>query len=336
VGSGASCDGVTDVFNVLISSAGRRVGLLRAFREALRELGLDGHVLAADVSDLSPAFHLADAHFLVPPCTSPEFVPALSDLCAREGIRLVVPTIDPELPVLAEHREAFAENGTTVAISSPEVIRIGWDKGTTNEWLRCNGFPTVRQVIPGVGGTVELPFPLVVKPRRGSAAVGVRVVSDDAELQLSIRNGDVVVQELAPGVEHTLDVFVDRSGTPMCAVPRRRIEVRAGEVSKGRTLRCEPLIDLASRICEALPGAYGVITIQVFLEEDSGEMNVIEINPRFGGGFPLAWEAGARYPTWLIQDVLGRTPDVRTDWRDGLVMLRYDDAVFVNEGDLRP
>jgi carbamoyl-phosphate synthase large subunit len=327
---------VTDAFNVLVSSAGRRVGLVRAFREALRELGVEGRVLAADVSDLSSAFHLADAGFLVPPCTSPEFVPALTDLCGREAIRLVVPTIDPELPVWAEHREAFAENGTTVAISSPEVVSIGWDKVNTSEWLRCNGFPTVQQVVPEDGATVALPFPLVVKPRKGSAAIGVRVVSDHAELGVATREGDVVVQELAPGDEHTVDVFVDRSGRPLCAVPRRRIEVRAGEVSKGRTVRSEPLIDLASRIGATLPGAYGVITVQIFLEADGGEMNVIEINPRFGGGFPLAWEAGARYPTWLIQDVLGRRPDVRLDWRDGLVMLRYDDAVFVDVRGLKP
>jgi carbamoyl-phosphate synthase large subunit len=296
---------------------------------------VEGRVLAADVSDLSSAFHLADAGFLVPPCTSREFVPALTDLCEREAIRLVVPTIDPELPVWAEHRESFAENGTTVAISSPEVVSISWDKVDTNEWLRCNGFPTVRQVVPEEGAIVALPFPLVVKPRRGSAAIGVRVVSDHAELSVAIREGDVVVEELAPGDEHTVDVFVDRTGRPLCAVPRRRIEVRAGEVSKGRTVRSEHLIDLASRISATLPGAYGVITVQIFLEAD-GEMNVIELNPRFGGGFPLAWEAGARYPTWLIQDVLGRRPDVRTDWRDGLVMLRYDEAVFVDTRDLKP
>jgi carbamoyl-phosphate synthase large subunit len=328
---------VTDAFNVLVSSAGRRVGLVRAFREALRELGLKGRVFAADVSDLSSAFHLADGSFLVPSCTSAEFVPALMDLCARESIQLVVPTVDPELPVWAEHRQTFADNGTMVAISSPEVISIGWNKVTTNEWLRCNGFPTVRQVVlPLDGGTVPLPFPLVVKPIRGSAAIGVRVVSDDADLSAAIRQGDVVVEEFAPGTEHTLDVFVDRYGNPGCVVPRRRMEVRAGEVSKGRTVRSQPLIDLASRICAALPGAYGVITVQVFLEADSGDMRVIEINPRFGGGFPLAWEAGARYPTWLIQDVLGLQPNVRTDWTDGLVMLRYDDAVFVDARELKP
>jgi carbamoyl-phosphate synthase large subunit len=326
---------VADPFNVLISSAGRRVGLLHTFREALQELRLKGRVLAGDVSDLSSAFHAADAGFLVPPCSSSEFVPTMIDLCARENVRLVVPTIDPELPVWAEHREAFLRRGTAVAISTPQVIRIGWDKCATHEWLRSNGFPTVRQVLPEDRETANLPFPLVVKPRTGSAAVGVRVVSDEVELKLAVRQPDVVIQEFAPGVEHTLDVFVDRSGTTRCAVPRMRIEVRAGEVSKGRTVRSEPMIDLASRICSALPGAYGVITVQIFLEEDGEAMRVIEINPRFGGGFPLAWEAGARYPTWLIEDVLGRTPAVRTDWRDGLVMLRYDEAVFVDAGELQ-
>jgi carbamoyl-phosphate synthase large subunit len=327
---------LTDSFNVLISSAGRRVALMTTFRSALAEVGIGGKILAADVTQLSAAYHCADASFLVPACRSPEFVPALLDICRARDVRLVVPTIDPELPVFAEHRTAFAEARANVAISSPQVIAIGRDKIATHAWLRESGFPTVRQVVPENGVVQGLSFPLIVKPRMGSAAIGVRIVRDEQELRLATtRDGEFIVQEIAPGVEHTIDVFVDRWGEPRCAVPRRRIEVRAGEVSKGRTVRSQSLIDLSSRICAALPGAYGVITIQIFLEEASGVMNVIEINPRFGGGFPLAWEAGARYPTWLIQELLGRTPDVRTDWKDDLVMLRYDGAVFVDGKDLR-
>jgi carbamoyl-phosphate synthase large subunit len=320
---------------VLISSAGRRVALMNTFRSALAEIGIRGKIFAADVTQLSSAYLCADARFLVPTCNSPEFVPALLDICRAQDVRLVVPTIDPELPVFAEHRAAFEESRTTVAISSPQVITIGRDKIATHAWLKESGFPTVRQIVPEDRAVEGLPFPLIVKPRMGSAAIGVRVVRDELELRLATQDRGFIVQEIAPGVEYTVDVFVDRSGEPRCAVPRRRIEVRAGEVSKGRTVRSQSLIDLSSRICATLPGAYGVITIQIFLEEASGAMRVIEINPRFGGGFPLAWEAGARYSTWLIQDVIGRTPDVRTDWKDDLVMLRYDEAVFVDGKDLR-
>jgi carbamoyl-phosphate synthase large subunit len=111
-------------------------------------------------------------------------------------------------------------------------------------------------------------------------------------------------------------------------VPRRRLEVRAGEVSKGITVREPAVIDLAVRAAEALPGAWGCLNVQIFHDVASGQLAVIELNPRFGGGFPLAWEAGAHYPRWILEEVLGLPSTVHDRWTDGLVMLRYDAAVF--------
>ncbi len=168
-------------------------------------------------------------------------------------------------------------------------------------------------------------WPLIAKPRSGSAGIGVVHCASVSDLP----EGDVVVQELAPGAEHTVDVLVLRDGRCRVAVPRRRLEVRAGEVSKGVTVRHEPLQALARAIAEALPGAYGVLNVQVFADGD--ELRVIEVNARYGGGFPLAYEAGARLPDWTIEELLGRPSTVTDDWREGLVMLRYDEAVFVDE-----
>jgi carbamoyl-phosphate synthase large subunit len=113
-------------------------------------------------------------------------------------------------------------------------------------------------------------------------------------------------------------------------VPRRRIETRGGEVSKGVTIRQPPVITLAKQIAEALPGGYGVLNVQIFYDEKTDALAVIEINPRFGGGYPLAHEAGAHMTRWLLEDVFD-LPSTATDdnWRDGLVMLRFDEAVFV-------
>lgn len=316
---------------MLLSSAGRRVALLHAFRQSLRNLGLTGQVMAADMSPLSSAFHAADRRFLVPPCSSDEFVPAMLDVCARANVGLVVPTIDPELPVYASNSRRFADVGTTVAVSSPDVVAIGADKRATYAWLQENALPTVRQ------GTVEeaqrhperWPFPLIVKPLGGSAAVGVAQVRTWTELEVAAAGGGVVVQTVATGAEHTIDILVDRPGRCVCAVPRRRLEVRAGEVSKGMTVRSAALQALARRVCELLPGAFGALNLQVF-SDDAGRLSIVELNPRFGGGFPLAWQAGALLPQWLIEDVLGLASTARPDsWRDGLVMLRYDEAVFL-------
>jgi carbamoyl-phosphate synthase large subunit len=165
----------------------------------------------------------------------------------------------------------------------------------------------------------------------------VGIVRDAAELAVAVGRpelGEMVVQTLAPGREHTIDVLADRGGRCVCAVPRRRIEVRSGEVSKGVTVRSPELQDLAARICEALPGAFGTITIQVFVGDAPGRLAVIEINARYGGGFPLALEAGADFPRWQLEELLGLPSTATADgWRDGLVMLRYDAAVFVDEAD---
>jgi carbamoyl-phosphate synthase large subunit len=140
-----------------------------------------------------------------------------------------------------------------------------------------------------------------------------------------------VAQTIASGNEHTIDALTDHTGRCICAVPRRRLETRSGESSKGITVRSDELISLAERICESLPGPYGPLTIQVFIDDSTGEVNVVEINPRFGGGYPLSWEAGARYPQWMIEEILG-LPSTATssEWQSGLVMLRWDEGVFVS------
>ena len=330
-------------FTVLVSSAGRRVELLRGFRDALAAAGLAGRVLAADRSWYSSAFHEADEGVLVPACDDDAFVPAVLELCDKHAVDLVVPTIDPELPVYAAARERFAAAGVTVAVSGPETVAIAADKVLTHTWLVEHGLPTVRQAGVDVvrADPPGWPFPLVVKPRFGSAGIGVSIVSDPDELDtaarggemLLARGGEMVVQEVAPGREHTIDVLVDASGRCVSAVPRRRLEVRAGEVSKAVTVRSPALEDLAARVGSALPGAYGPLTVQVFAAGDGG-LAVIEVNARFGGGFPLAREAGADHPRWLIEEVAGlpSTADAGA-WRAGLVMLRYDAAVFVDEGE---
>jgi carbamoyl-phosphate synthase large subunit len=299
-------------------------------------MGLTGKILAADMSPLSAAFHMADNAFVVPRCTDAAFVPTMLEICRKHEVRLVVPTIDTELPVYAAHRGDFEDIGTTVAVSAPESISMSADKESTHEWLTGRGFPTIRQTTParlrlGDEGSEGFTFPLVVKPRRGSASIGVAIVNNSEELKAATAGGDFVLQTIASGGEYTVDVFVDRSGTCRCAVPRRRVEVRAGEVSKAITKRKDDLMELARRIVETMPHTFGVLNVQVFLDESSGQKAVIEINPRFGGGFPLAWQAGADFPRWLIQEVLGQESEASWDsWSDGLVMLRYDEAVFVS------
>lgn len=317
-------------FNVLISSAGRRVVLLRLFREALKDLDLGGRILAVDCSRTAPAFHEADLGVQVPRCTDSSFLGIMLDLCRSESVNLIVPTIDLELPVYAAARDDFVRLGATVAVSSPDMIAICADKVLTNRWLQDNGFPTVRQWYGAGLGPDDADFPVVVKPRFGSASIGLSQARERVELQVCMRRAsDPVIEAIAPGAEYTVNVLVGRKGKVLAAVPHQRLEVRSGEVSKGITVKRRDLIEVASRLGETLPGAFGALNFQGFLDSD-GAFRIIEINGRFGGGYPLAHRAGVNFPRWLIEETLALESTPRfDDWEDGLAMLRYDEAVFV-------
>ncbi len=315
--------------NILLTCIGRRVGLLDAFRKALTELGVKGRVYGADHSRLAPAFHRADEGFLVPAAREGEpYVEALVTICKQHEVGLLVPLIDWELESLADGRERFQQAGTRALISSPRIVRICRDKLQTFEFLRRHGFDT-PEVFP-YEKALKGPFPLFVKPRYGSSAKDVHRIPDRDALEFYQRAAteETVIQEFADGREHTVDVYAGLDGAARVAVPRRRLKVRDGEVSKAVTVRHPEIVRQSMRLVEALEECVGVVTLQCFLTVD-GRVRFIEINPRFGGGVPLAIRAGANFPRWLIEQHLGHRAHIDPDaWEDGLVMLRYDEAVF--------
>ncbi|MFL6353878.1 MAG: ATP-grasp domain-containing protein [Bryobacteraceae bacterium] len=324
--------------NILISSAGRRVSLMNCFRESLSELGISGRVIAVDATPYSAAVQLADDFYLVPRCTDPNFIPEIQQICEQEQVHLVVPTIDPELPAYAAAREQFRKQGTAIAISSPDTVRICNNKILTHEWLVAQGVPVPKQAAPEVvlADSRDWLLPLVVKPIDGSGSLGVRTVTSFGELAALVsKSNGVIVQECIQGAEYTINVFLDREGRCLCAVPHFRMEVRGGEVSKGVTVKSREMMHLADTIVESMPGACAALNVQCF-STAAGDLKVIEINARFGGGYPLAHRAGAPMTTWLIEEILGRERRERFDgWQDGLTMLRYDEAVFVPRSTLR-
>jgi len=318
--------------NILFTSGGRRVALIRAFQESARRLGLESRIFVADAKDTAPALRLDGVTPLdVPHVTSRDYIPRLVSICQKNHIRLLVPLIDPELRVLASARQQLAEVGTFVLVSSPESVAIGEDKRNTAEFFLRNGFPTPRVFWDARQAAEAGRFPLIVKPARGSSSVGVHCVRDRRELEFfSSYVADSMVQEYITGVEYTMDVLAGMDGRALCCVPRRRIETRAGEVSKGLTVRHPGLIELCTAVVEKMPGAVGCITIQAFVDA-AGGIKLIEINPRFGGGYPLSYEAGADYPRAILR-MLRNEPAEPIQWNDNVLMLRYDEAIFVKGG----
>lgn len=318
---------------VLFTCIGRRVELLNAFRRAARRLSIRLETHGADASRLSPAIHLVDRAHVVPSIASGKYVPELLNIVRRNRIDLLIPLIDTELPVLAGAVSDFAAGGCTALISSSEVVRTCRDKILTYRMLRGAGIDTPQtwEWSEAVKRKRNR-YPLFLKPRAGSAAMGNYVVKNAEELKtFGRRVKDAIVQEFVRGTEHTLDVYTGFDGVPRCVVPRRRLEVRTGEASKAQVVKDEAIMAVGRQVAEALEECRGVVTVQCMVTS-RGRIRVIEINPRFGGGVPLAIHAGADFPRWILMELTGRRPRIRAvGFRDDVAMLRYDQSVFVNK-----
>lgn len=316
---------------LLITSAGRRVALLQAFRAGAEELGIDLDVVACDLQpELSAACQIADDRFAAPPATEPGYVDKLLDECRRREIHLLVPTIDPELLPLAQAVTRFEEAGTSLAISDPSLVAMARDKLATSEFFAANGIATpatwpldtIRE-----GGS-DWPWPLMIKPRHGSASRSIGIAERAGDLPLSDEE-PMIAQELLSGDEWTVNLYFDKIGALRASVPHRRIRVRAGEVEKGITKRLDVLESISAKLAACLPGPRGAMCYQAMIGP-GGQASVFEINARFGGGFPLANHAGARFAKWLLEERAGLPCSADEGWMEGITMLRYDAAVFVH------
>lgn len=310
----------------LLSSGGRRGALLHILQNLPRQG--ESSVVVTDASELSAAGHLAEHFELVPRISHPDFIPRMLEICREYDVTTVVPTIDTELAILSRTREEFAAAGTEVLVSAPEVIELSSDKWKFNSWLLEHGFPGITTFEVDGFSPELLAGPVVAKPRGGSSSVGVIRADSADRLDLASLSRDYIIQECVEGVEVTIDFAVSRSGKFLGAVPRKRIEVRGGEVSKGVTVRNPELEEFTRQFAEALPGAFGILNVQVFLNEDNGDFRVLELNARVGGGYPLSDAAGADFFSRLLSD----SEDAVDSWQEGLLMLRYDEAVFVPAG----
>lgn len=325
---------------VLFTCIGRRVSLLRSFQRAAKELGLPASFLGTDTTKLSPALQLCDEALLVEPITHPQYISQLLHIVRRYAVSLLAPTVDLDLRLLAEHKPRFEELGCRVLVSDPEVIDMCQDKRRTFDFLVKNGFdsPATMSVRAALAADRkgELKWPCFLKRWDGYAGRDNAVARNRSELRFfAKRIPNVMCQEFVEGIEYTCDAYVDFDMRVRCVVPRRRIEVRSGEVSKGQVVKNLEIMSQARRVVELLGAGPGVITVQLFVTDD-GRIRFTEVNPRFGGGAPLSIQAGADFPRWILQELTGNPPQIDFDgFTDGLTMLRYDAEVWAQDAELK-
>lgn len=317
--------------NILLLSSGRRVELVQAFQRAFAEVSPNSKVIAADAQPLAPALYHADEAIILPKISASNYKDELSKAIQKYEIDLVIPTIDPELPVLADLREELeAETNTKIMVAEPWVTKICNDKVLTQEHVLKNGL-----LAPAILEPSEIQmqsFPLILKPRAGSSSIGVNIVSSLDELEYLLpRTQNPMVQQLVYGDEFTADCFSDFNGNVISVVPRLRIATRGGEILKGRIVKDPEVIDAVRKLLESLPMP-GHSTVQCFKTERGVEF--IEVNPRFGGGAPMSIVAGADSCKRLVTLLNGGSLEYDESYEDGLTFLRFDQSIVLRGSDI--
>jgi carbamoyl-phosphate synthase large subunit len=311
--------------NILFTCAGRRTYLLKYFRE---QLAGEGKIIATDMQLSAPALTAADVKIQVPAVYDPSYIDKTLDICKQYEVRALISLNDLELPIIAENKARFEAVGTTPLVSSPEVIDICFDKYKTAQFVESIGLKTPLTFVNLAQAKVALSdgplhYPLILKPRWGSGSIGIEVVNDDEELDeiyallnkkikksilatASVGDEYILIQQCIKGQEYGMDVMNDLQGNNLGVAVKMKLSMRAGETDKAKTVDNPAIAAVGRTLAEHLRHI-GNLDCDIF--EKDGELYVLELNPRFGGGFPFSYEAGVNFPKVIIELMKGDKPD---------------------------
>ena len=316
--------------NILILSAGTRNKVVQYFKKAV---GTQGTVIATDMSELAPAVYEADKFYKVPRMTDQGYIDVIFDICKKEEINGVLTLIDPELSLLAKHKDEFAKMGVTVIGSSYELCERALDKMEMFDWLTAHGYKCAKSYVDKekfyadvAAGAIT--YPVFVKPVRGSASVAISKVYDRDTVELLFAHNDnLMIQEFLDGQEIGADVYIDMiSGEVVSIFTKKKIVMRAGETDKAVSFKDEKLFDLIEKFARE-SGWSGQIDIDIF--DVNGEYYISEVNPRFGGGYPHAYECGCDHMTLILNNLSGKK-NVKNigAYDDGVYMMKYNELLI--------
>lgn len=316
--------------NILILSAGTRNKIVQYF---VKTLTGKGTVIATDCSDLAPAIYEADKHHIVPRMTALGYLDVILDICKKEEITGVLSLIDPELSLLAENREKFEAIGTTVIGSSYALCEMSLDKFQMYRWLETHGYRCAKSYMDKEAFFADvdagvITYPVFVKPARGSASISISKVYDRETVELLFAHEDgLMIQEFLDGQEIGADVYIDMVSHEVVSIfTKKKLKMRAGETDKAVSFKDEKLFALIERFVKDA-GYNGQIDIDIF--DVNGEYYISEVNPRFGGGYPHAFESGADHMKLIVNNLEGKANKCTIgEYKDGVYMMKYNEVMF--------
>jgi carbamoyl-phosphate synthase large subunit len=319
---------MSDSINILILSCGTRNKVVQYF---VKELSGKGCVVAADCSELAPALYEADKHFIVPRMNDERYLDIILSICKEQKIKAVLSLIDPELSLLAKHKQDFLDIGTVPIISDYDVVEMCFDKYSFYKYLVQNNFKTVRSYIDKElfykdveAGIIN--YPVFVKPVRGSASININKVNTKEEIDLLFdRFDNLMIQEYMDGIEYGADVYIDMiSGEPVAIFTKEKIKMRAGETDKSVSKKDKELFGLIEKFVKTA-GFKGIIDIDIF--KVNNEYYISEVNPRFGGGYPHAYESGVNIPKMIINNIDNIVnKEVIGEYEEGIYMMKFNEV----------
>ena len=314
--------------NVLILAAGTRNKIVQYFKNTFRGIG---NVVATDASELGPAIYDADKFYIVPPITAEGYIDGILDICRKEQIDGVLSLIDPELSLLAANEKRFQQLGVQIIGSSYELCELSLDKMQMYRWLSAHGYACARSWMDidaffKAVDSGEISFPVFVKPYRGSASIHISKAYDKETVALLFAHEDnLMIQEFLDGQEIGADVYIDLiSGEVVSIFTKKKIKMRAGETDKAVSFKDARLFDLIVHFVKEA-GFRGQIDIDLF--EIDGEYYISEVNPRFGGGYPHAWECGCDHMKLILNNLNGTANQKQIGaYEEGVYMMKYNEV----------
>ena len=315
--------------NILILSAGTRNKIVQYFKKTVGE---DGKVIATDMSKLAPAVYEADKFYQVPRMSDPGYIDIIFDICKKEEVNAVLTLIDPELSLLAKYKENFARLGVTAIGSSYELCERALDKMQMFLWLTRHGYKCAKSYVDKDKfyediNAGKINYPVFVKPVRGSASIAISKVYDKETIELLFKKSDnLMIQEFLNGQEIGADVYIDMlSGETVSIFTKKKLLMRAGETDKAVSFKDEKLFDLIEKFVRD-SGWRGQIDIDIF--EINGEYYISEVNPRFGGGYPHAYECGCNHMALILNNLKGLANKKNIGaYEEGVYMMKYNEIM---------
>ena len=319
--------------NILVTSSGTRNKVIQYFKDTLKGIG---RVIATDMSINAPSIYEADAFYLVPRITAPNYMDVIYDICKKEKITGILSLIDPELSLLAEHSEELKRLGVVVVGSSKELCDLSLDKWAMYQYLIKKGYNCARSYM-NINDFYEdkekglIDYPVFVKPAHGSASLSIAIAKDNETLEVLMKqDADMMIQEFLHGQEIGVDCYIDLiSGELVSIFSKQKILMRAGETDKGRSFKDEKLFNLVTKFVDQC-GFRGQIDIDIF--DIDGEYYISEVNPRFGGGYPHAYECGVNHMKMIANNLQGIANEKHIgEYEEGIIMMKYNEVMIRHE-----